>query len=37
MQKTVFYTLKGRLLQAKRRHIAKCLIIRLLAVMQIWG
>ncbi len=36
MRKAIFYTLKGHLLQAKRRHIAKCLIIRLLAVVQIW-
>ena len=37
MRKATFYTLKGGLLQHKRRHIAKCLIIRLLAVVQIWG
>ena len=37
MRKAVFCTVKGGLLQAKRRHIVKCLIIRLLAVVQIWG
>ena len=35
MRKAVFYTLKGHLLQCKRRHIAKRLIIRLLAVVWI--